>query len=99
MRWQLLGRRQRDSRRAPPTFSFSRCTAAAWPLQEAARAESNVRFLAALHEPCARLAAAPLGEVPALLPGILDVLRMIFTLSPHHSDTDAIAALLRKVGE
>lgn len=67
-------------------------------MQEAARAESNVRFLSALREPCTRLAAVRLGDVPGLLPGILDVLRMIWTLSPHHADADAIAALLRKVG-
>ncbi len=66
-------------------------------MQEAARAESNVQFLCSLEAPCARLAQADLATVPQLLPGILDLLRMIWALSPHYNTPDRITSLLRKV--
>ncbi len=65
--------------------------------QEAAKAESNVQFLSSLEAPCARLAQAELAAVPQLLPGILDLLRMIWVLSPHYNTPDRMTSLLRKV--
>lgn len=56
-----------------------------------------MQFLSALEAPCTKLAAAGLAEVPALLPGILDLLRMVWTLRPHYNTPDRIASLLRKV--
>ena len=65
--------------------------------QEAARAACNLSFLAALEEPCQRLAAARAADVPGALPAVLDALRIVWTLSPSLSTPQYFTALLRKV--
>ncbi|GAB4820450.1 hypothetical protein N2152v2_007496 [Parachlorella kessleri] len=65
--------------------------------EEAAKAESNVKFLSVLQAPCQKLASADLAAVPQLLPGILDLMRMLWTLSPYYSNSDRFSSLLRKV--
>jgi dynein heavy chain len=59
-------------------------------------AKENLRFLQFLEEPCQQLAAAAPPEIPAILPAILNYVRMIWAISTHYSKEDRISGLLRK---
>ena len=60
-------------------------------------AESNVQFLSLLREPCETLSRAPPTEIPALLPGILTITRVIWLHSQHYNTPERLTGLLRKV--
>ncbi len=60
-------------------------------------AKSNLKFLSPLRAPCTKLAAAEPGDIPELLPGILDLVRMISTLSPFYAEEEKITNLLLKI--
>lgn len=77
-----------------PTFGEARGRIAA----QAQQAASNLAWLAALEEPCAALAAAALPQIPAVLPPVLDALRLVWRLSPHYNTPDQLSGMLRRVG-
>jgi dynein heavy chain len=65
---------------------------------EAEQAASNLAFLAALEAPpCAALATASPEQLPAVLPAVLDALRMVWILSPHYNTPDQMTGALRQV--
>lgn len=64
----------------------------------AEQAASNLAFLQALEEPCAALAAAAPPALATVLPSVLDVLRMVWTLSPHYNTPEHMTGMLRHVG-
>lgn len=65
--------------------------------QEAAAAQDNVKFMACLNGPCQQLSKASPPEIPALLPQILDCIRMIWSLSQYYNTPERICSLLRKL--
>lgn len=64
---------------------------------EAQRAASNCAYLAALEEHCAALEAAGPTQLAAALPGVLDALRLVWTLAPHYGQPDQMAGMLRRL--
>ncbi|XP_076454460.1 dynein axonemal heavy chain 2-like [Babylonia areolata] len=67
-------------------------------IQEGSRqAESNVKFLATLKEPCHQLGEATPAEIPALLPRILNLIRIIWVNSEFYRSREQLTGLLRKV--
>jgi len=60
-------------------------------------AKENLRFLNFLKEPCEKLAAATPPEIPAILPELLNYVRMIWSISTHYQKEDRISGLLRKM--
>lgn len=67
-------------------------------LQEGSRqAESNLKFLTVLKDPCADLADAKPSEIPAMLPKILNLIRMIWVNSDFYKTRERLTGLLRKV--
>lgn len=63
--------------------------------QEAVAAESNVTYLTCLEAPCQQLSKAKPPEIPALLPQILDCIRMVWSLSQFYNTPEPICSLLR----
>eukprot|EP00435_Cladocopium_sp_Y103_P044242 s634_g12.t1 len=59
--------------------------------------EENLRFLNFLKEPCEKLAEATPPEIPAILPELLNYVRMIWSISTHYQKEDRISGLLRKM--
>lgn len=64
---------------------------------ETAQAASNLTFLQALEGPCAELASAEPSVLAAVLPSVLDALRMTWTLSPHYNTPELMTGMLRQV--
>jgi dynein heavy chain len=65
---------------------------------EAEQAASNLAFLAALEAPpCAALATASPEQLPAVLPAVLDALRMVWALSTHCNTPEQMTCALRQV--
>ena len=60
-------------------------------------AEDNCNILRLLQEPCEKLAAAEPKDIPALLPHLLNCIRMIWSTSPFFSIPERLTRLLRKV--
>jgi dynein axonemal heavy chain len=60
-------------------------------------AQDNLKFLSTLQEPCEALAAAEPAQIPALLPDILNRIRMIWTVSTYYHSHERLTGLLRKV--
>ena len=56
----------------------------------------NLKFLQNLTAPCESLAAASPEEIPALLPSILHVIRLIWRHSRFYNSPERITGLLRK---
>ena len=56
----------------------------------------NLKFLQNLTAPCESLAAASPEEIPALLPSILHVIRLIWRYSRFYNSPERITGLLRK---
>ena len=56
-----------------------------------------MRFLNFLKEPCEKLAEATPPEIPAILPELLNYVRMIWSISTHYQKEDRISGLLRKM--
>jgi dynein heavy chain len=65
--------------------------------QGSIEAQNNLKFLVTLQEHCEKLAAAKPAEIPAVLPPILQRVRMISTLSKYYRSEERLAGLLRKV--
>lgn len=65
--------------------------------KEAVAAEDNLKFLLVLEEPCQALAQAPPSQIPALLPPIINCVRLVWNLSRFYNTPDRIVGLLRKV--
>lgn len=66
-------------------------------VREAEAARDNVKYLRVLQAPCAALAAAAPVEVPALLPGVLAAVRLVWTHSQHYNTPDLVVGLLSRV--
>ncbi|KAM8794253.1 dynein axonemal heavy chain 2 [Eudromia elegans] len=60
-------------------------------------ARSNLRFLAVLEAPCRELRTLAPAAVPARLPRLLSLVRIIWVNSPHYNSRERITALLRKL--
>jgi len=60
-------------------------------------AQDNLRFLNILTEPCERLAQAEPKDIPAILPGLLNRIRVIGTVSRKYTSPERLTGLLRKV--
>lgn len=65
--------------------------------QGSIEAQNNLKFLSTLQGPCTKLAAASPEEIPAILPDILNLIRMIWTISKFYNTDERITGLLRKV--
>ncbi|KAL5251273.1 hypothetical protein ACHWQZ_G016836 [Mnemiopsis leidyi] len=61
-----------------------------------AQAQSNLKFLSALKEPCEELARSEPAVIPPMLSKILNVIRIIWTNSDHYRSRERLTALLRK---
>jgi dynein heavy chain len=62
-----------------------------------AQAQSNLKFLSTLKEPCEELAEAKPKDIPAMLPKLLSLIRMIWMNSEHYKSRERLTSLLRKV--
>eukprot|EP01045_Picozoa_sp_COSAG04_P001419 COSAG04_NODE_47_length_31265_cov_18.823012_16_plen_540_part_01 len=60
-------------------------------------AEDNCQILQLLQEPCEKLSAAEPKDIPALLPHLLNCIRMIWSTSDFFSYHERLTRLLRKV--
>lgn len=60
-------------------------------------AKENLKFLSFLREPCEKLSMATPPEIPAILPNLLNYVRMIWTISSYYRKEDRISGLLRKM--
>ncbi len=60
-------------------------------------AQDNLRFLKPIEIPCQKLAAALPSDIPAMLPNILNYVRVIWSLSKHYNSAERISGLLRKI--
>ena len=60
-------------------------------------ANNNLLFLSTLDAPCQQLAAARPVDIPALLPTIANLVRLIWTHSGHYTTEERLTGLLRKV--
>ena len=67
-------------------------------IQQGSReANNNLLFLSTLEAPCQQLAAARPADIPALLPTIANLVRMIWTHSGFYNTEERLTGLLRKV--
>ena len=66
-------------------------------LEGTIEAVDNLKFLENLNEPCGKLAEAEPKDIPAMLPPILNVVRLIWRYSKFYNTPDRLAGLLRKV--
>lgn len=65
--------------------------------REAIAAEDNLKFLQCLEEPCKLLAKAIPRDIPALMPRLLNTIRMIWNVSRFYNTPEKAMGLLRKV--
>jgi dynein heavy chain len=65
--------------------------------REAIAAEDNLKFLSCLEEPCKQLARAIPRDIPAIMPRLLNTIRMIWNVSRFYNTPEKIMGLLRKV--
>ncbi|XP_066933177.1 dynein axonemal heavy chain 2-like [Clytia hemisphaerica] len=61
------------------------------------QAQSNLKFLSLLQQPCEELVESGPEKIPKLLPKLLNLIRFIWTNSDHYKGRDRITGLLRKV--
>ncbi|XP_065644391.1 dynein axonemal heavy chain 2 isoform X2 [Hydra vulgaris] len=61
------------------------------------QAQSNLKFLSIIEEPCTALAEAEPLNIPTLLPNLLSLIRIIWVNSQHYRSRERITGLLRKV--
>ena len=66
-------------------------------LEGTIEAVDNLKFLENLNEPCGKLAEAEPKDIPAMLPPILNIERLIWRSSKFYNTPDRLAGLLRKV--
>lgn len=60
-------------------------------------AQDNLRFLSTLAEPCRKIAQATPKNIPALLPDVLNSVRVIWELSTHYNTEERMKSLLVKI--
>ena len=65
-------------------------------LEGTIEAVDNLKFLENLNEPCGKLAKAEPKDIPAMLPPILNIERLIWRSSKFYNTPDRLAGLLRK---
>ena len=65
--------------------------------QGSKEANNNLLFLSTLDAPCKQLAAARPADIPALLPTIANLVRLIWTHSGYYNTEERLTGLLRKV--
>lgn len=66
--------------------------------QEGSRqAESNLKFLLVLKDPCYELSEAKPKDVPAMLPKILNTIRFIWVNSEFYKTRERLTGILKKV--
>ena len=65
--------------------------------QGSKEANNNLLFLSTLDAPCQQLAAARPADIPALLPTIANLVRLIWTHSGFYNTEERLTGLLRKV--
>ncbi|EDV25795.1 uncharacterized protein TRIADDRAFT_23475 [Trichoplax adhaerens] len=64
-----------------------------------AQAQSNLKFLSTLKEPCLTLSESLPSEISSQLPRILNIIRMIWINSEYYNSRERLTGLLRKVCE
>ncbi|XP_077988088.1 dynein axonemal heavy chain 2-like [Glandiceps talaboti] len=64
-----------------------------------AQAQSNLKFLSILKEPCEELSQARPKDIPAMLPKLLNLVRLIWVHSEHYKSRERLTGLFRKVCE
>ncbi|XP_066267393.1 dynein axonemal heavy chain 2-like isoform X1 [Branchiostoma lanceolatum] len=62
-----------------------------------AQAQSNLKFLSSLKEPCQALDEASPKDIPAMLPKILSIIRMIWSNSEFYNTRERLTGLFRKM--
>ena len=60
-------------------------------------ARGCLRYLSVLVEPCERLSQCQPNDMPALMPLLLNTVRLIWQTSPYYNTPEQITALLRKI--
>ncbi len=63
------------------------------------QAQSNLKFLSVLKEPCRDLSEAEPRDVAPLLPGIVSLIRMIWANSEFYNTRERLTAIFRKVAQ
>jgi len=61
------------------------------------QAQSNLKFLSVLKEPCLVLADTHPRDIPPILPKILNLIRMIWVNSEFYNTKERLTGILRKV--
>jgi len=61
------------------------------------QAQSNVKFLSILQQPCTELANAEPKHIPKLLPELLSLVRIVWTNSEHFRSRERITGIMRKI--
>jgi len=61
------------------------------------QAQSNLKFLLVLKDPCHELADAHPKDIPPMLPKILNLIRMIWVNSEFYNTKERLTGILRKV--
>ncbi|CAG5116908.1 unnamed protein product [Candidula unifasciata] len=61
------------------------------------QAESNLKFMNLLEEPCMKLANAKVSEIPSMLPEILKLIRIIWVNSDFYNTREKLTAILKKL--
>jgi len=61
------------------------------------QAQSNLKFLSVLKDPCHVLADAHPKDIPPMLPKILNLIRMIWVTSEFYNTRERLTGILRKV--
>lgn len=60
-------------------------------------ARENLKFLSILKEPCEELITLKPAEMSKVLPNLLNIVRLIWTISTHYNTPDRISSLLRTI--
>ncbi|KAL8578353.1 Dynein heavy chain 2, axonemal [Nucella lapillus] len=61
------------------------------------QAESNLKFLTVLKDPCHELADAKPADIPRMLPKILNIIRMIWVNSEFYKSRERLTGILKKM--
>lgn len=60
-------------------------------------AKSNAQFLSILEAPLTKLQGASLGDIPAQLPKLIDLIRIIWNNSPYYNTPQRLTHMFQKV--
>ena len=79
--------------------NFSKNSSYLYPcLQEGSnQAQSNLKFLTVLKDPCHDLADGKPKDIPAMIPKILNLIRMIWVNSEFYKSRERLTGILRKL--